>query len=207
MRIAAAVVLVACVGIAPVGAAPGVSLTALDVCMVASPGLSLDSRERRTVADEASLVWRPLDVRFRWVAADDGRCHRVVVVKADSESGPGESAIGEALGWVPFVDGRARPLIFLRVTRARRLVASFNPGTRPAALDRHFAARLLARSVAHEMGHALLHIRAHGDRGVMQAVLRPADVFAATSRTFVLSAAERASMRAALDGVRQMASR
>jgi hypothetical protein len=93
---------------------------------------------------------------------------------------------------VPFVAGKARRLIFLRVSRAQVLIDSMSPGTRPEALTRLLLARFLGRILAHELGHVLLNSTRHQAKGLMRAQFRARDVLSAPISTYTLDAGERA---------------
>jgi hypothetical protein len=162
----------------------------LTVCLTVSPGLALDSRERSAMFTEAQNVWQALGVAVRPGQADG--CDRVIVVKPDAEALPEDIAHDAALGWVPFVAGRARRLVFLRVSRAHSLIGGMSPGTRPEALTRLLVARFLGRILAHELGHLLLNSVQHKSKGLMRAQYRAQDVLSAPISAYTLDAAERA---------------
>jgi hypothetical protein len=167
----------------------------LTVCLAVSPGIALDDRERSTMFSEAQKVWQPHGVDIRPGQADS--CDRLLVVKSDAEARPEDIAHEAALGWVPFVAGKPRRLVFLRVTRAQSLVAAMSPGTRPEALTRLLVARFLGRILAHELGHVLLNSTKHQPNGLMRAHYRAHDVLSAPIASYTLDAAERALFFAA----------
>jgi hypothetical protein len=142
------------------------------------------------VITEAQHVWQPLGVAVRPGQADG--CDRLIVVKPDAEARSEDLAHDAALGWVPFVAGQARRLVFLRVARARSLVAVMSPGTRPEALTRLLLAKFLGRILAHELGHVLLNSTRHQPKGLMRAHFRPQDVLSAPISTYTLDPEERA---------------
>ena len=161
----------------------------LTVCITVSPGIALDDRERAAMLTEAQTVWQPHGVAVRHGQADN--CDRFVVVKSDAEARPEDITHDSALGWVPFVNGWARRLVFLRVSRAHSLVSDMSPGTRLEALTRLLVAKFLGRILAHELGHVLLNSAQHQPRGLMRAHYRAQDVLSAIS-TYTLDASERA---------------
>ena len=140
---------------------------------------------------EAQTVWQPHGVAIRQGEADN--CSRLIVLKSDAEARPEDVANDSALGWVPFVAGRARRLVFLRVKRAQFLIGEMSPGTRPEALTRLLVARLLGRVLAHELGHLLLNRVKHQPKGLMRAQYRAWDLLSAPISTYTLDAEERAS--------------
>jgi hypothetical protein len=162
----------------------------LTICLTVSPGIALDSRERSAMFTEAQNVWQPLGVAVRPGQADG--CDRLIVVKPDAEAHPEDLTHDSALGWVPFVAGRARRVIFLRVSRAHALIGSMSPGTRPEALTRLLLAKFLGRVLAHELGHLLLNSTLHQPKGLMRAHYHPRDVLSAPISTYTLDAGERA---------------
>lgn len=171
----------------------------LDVCVVASERLSLNSRERPIALAEANTIWTPLGVHLRWTGPSDQSCDRKVIVKADTEILSGDAAGEGVLAWVLFVEGRARQLVFLRLDRMRRLIAGLDPGSRPGEMDRFLFARFTGRSLAHELGHVLLNTQTHTTSGLMRARYRPADVLRESVQNYTLDPAERAVLSARID--------
>jgi hypothetical protein len=164
----------------------------LTVCLTVSPGIVLGDRERSAMLTEAHNVWQPQGVTIRPGQADD--CDRLLVVKSDAEARPEDVTHDSALGWVPFVAGKARRLVFLRVSRAQSLIGDMNPGTRPEAMTRLLAARFLGRILAHELGHVLLNSAQHQPKGLMRAQYRASDVLSAPISTYILDGSERARL-------------
>jgi hypothetical protein len=162
----------------------------LTVCLAMSPAIGLDGRERAAMFAEVQTVWQPHGVAVRHGQADN--CDRLIVVKSDAEARPEDVSRESALGWVPFVAGRARRLVFLRVARAQSLVGEMSPGTRPEALTRLLVARFLGRILAHELGHILLNSAQHQPTGLMRAHYRARDVLSAPISTYTLGVGERA---------------
>jgi hypothetical protein len=139
---------------------------------------------------EAQNVWQPHGVAIRPGQADN--CDRLVVVKSDAETRPEDVAHDSALGWVPFVAGKARRVVFLRVSRAQSLIGDMSPGTRPEPMTRLLVARFLGRILAHELGHVLLNSAQHQPKGLMRAQYRAQDVLSAPIFSYTLDAGERA---------------
>jgi hypothetical protein len=167
----------------------------LTVCLSVSPAIDLDDRERTIMFAEAQTAWEPHGVAVRQGEGD--HCDRLIVVKSDTETRPEDVSHDTALGWVPFVAGKPRRLIFLRVTRAQSLVGAMSPGTRPEGLTQLLAARFLGRILAHELGHVLLNSSQHRPKGLMRAHYRAHDVLGAPISSYTLDATDRALFFAA----------
>ena len=179
----------------------------LEVCLVFSQQLPLDPRGAAVVLGEATAIWTPLGVGLRRAEPSDDSCDRLISVKGDHEARPEDATSESAIGWVPFVKGRARQLLFLRVGRARTLIDALSPGTRPEALTELLAARLLGRILGHELGHVLLNSRAHEVAGLMRARFRERDVLTVATAAYTLNAAERARLFARMAADPRVASR
>jgi hypothetical protein len=179
----------------------------LTLCLILSPQLSLDQPAAATALAEVTTIWTPLGVTVRRVEEADPSCQRVIVVKADHEARPEDVSRETALGWVPFVAGRARQLVFLRVARAKVLIDGLSPGTRPKGLTALLQARLLGRSLAHELGHVLLDSMAHAPAGLMRTNYRATDVLRARTTSYTLNASERARLFTVLADPARLAAR
>lgn len=177
----------------------------LDVCVVPSALLGLSPRDRGNALEEANAIWERYDVRFRWTDASEEQCDRKILVKADTEAFADEAAHPAALAWVPFVEGRARRVVFVRVGRTRRLISDMNKGARPEAMDGLFFGKFVGRGLAHEFGHVLLNSRTHPTTGLMRARFRPRDVLDTPARAYTLSSAEHAVLLAATGGEMRVA--
>ena len=148
-------------------------------------------------------------LRMGWVSAGRNHptssCDRLISVKGDQEALAEDATSESALGWVPFVEGRARQLVFLRSGRARMLIDALSPGTRPEALTELLVARLLGRSLGHELGHVLLNSRSHEESGLMRARYRERDVLSVPTSAYTLNAVERARLFARMAGEPRLA--
>ena len=174
------------------------STPGLNVCIVASATLTLSAGERDIALAEANVIWRRYDVHIRWTDDADENCGRKVLIRPDTDAAPSEAAHESAVGWVPFVEGRARRLIFLRVARTRRLISDINKGSRPEAMDSLLFAKFIGRGLAHELGHVILNSRSHPAKGLMRGRYSPGDVLGSSARSYTLSSAERAMLLAAI---------
>ena len=179
----------------------------LAVCLVLSQKLSISVRAAAVVLAESKAIWTPHGVGVRWAEPSDESCDRLISVKGDQEALAEDATTESALGWVPFVKGRARQLVFLRVGRARTLIDALSPGTRPEALTELLVARLLGRSLAHELGHVLLNSRSHEKSGLMRARYRERDVLSVPTSAYTLNAAERARLYTRMAGAPRLATR
>ena len=145
----------------------------LTVCLTLSEGLELEIETPLKVAvlTEMRSIWGKLGVTVGLKEEFGKACNRWILVKSSLEAGP-EDATGEtAIAWVPFTGKRARQVVFVRVNRARLLIEEFHPtvGMRPPALGELLLAKLLGRSLAHELGHVLLNSLEHERSGLMRA--------------------------------------
>lgn len=181
----------------PAAAQSPIHATQLAVCLLRSEKLPINARASGVVLVELNTIWATHGVAVRWAEQDstDG-CARLITVKGEHEARAEDAASSSALGWVPFVEGRARQLVFLRVDRARLLVEALSPGTRPEALTAFLIAKLIGRSLAHELGHVLLNSRSHEESGLMRARYRARDVLSVPTSAHTLNALERATITA-----------
>ena len=176
----------------PAAAQTAVQSPPLAVCLSLSQKISITARGAAVVLAESHAIWTPHGVGIRWTEQSGDRCDRLIAVKGDQEA-LAEDVTGEsALGWVPFVEGRARQLVFLRVGRARMLVDAISPG--PVELTELLLAKLLGRILAHELGHVLLNSQSHEVSGLMRARYRARDVLSVPTHTYTLNAVERARL-------------
>ena len=175
----------------------------LGVCLSLSPKVSVSARGAAVVLAESNAIWIQHGVGLRWTEQSGNHCDRVIALKADQDALPEDVTSESALGWVPFVEGRARQLVFFRVGRARMLVDALSPGSRPEGLTELLLARLLGRSLAHELGHVLLNSRSHEESGLMRARYRAGDVLSVPTSAYTLNAVERARLIAHSTGQRR----
>jgi hypothetical protein len=179
-------------------AASPIDAPALSVCLVLSPKLAISERRIAIMLSELFAIWRPNGVATSRADPSRSECDRVIMVRADHESRPEDLTRESALAWVPFVEGRARQLVFLRVERARMLIAALNPGSRGEGIIDLLHARSLGRSLAHELGHILLNSVGHERSGLMRADSGATDVLKLATSAYTLNAAERARLLTAM---------
>ncbi len=135
-----------------------------------------------------------MGVAVRLGPRSDNLCDRLIAVRSDLEAVPEDASSETALGWVPFVEGRARQLVYLRVSRARTMIYALGPSKRPGAMTDLLVAKLLGRSLAHELGHVLLNSRDHDTTGLMRSLYRAQDVLRDPPEAYMLDAPQRARL-------------
>lgn len=186
---------------------PPAPLPQVAVCLALSQTIPISPRTAAFVLAESNAIWAPHGVGLRWATPSDDGCDRLISVKGNQDALAEDATPESVLGWVPFVEGRARQLVFLRVSRARTLIDALSPGTRPEALTELLVARLLGRSLAHELGHVLLNSRRHEDTGLMRARYRDRDVLSVATSAYTLNAVERARLVERTSGSPRLAAR
>ena len=187
------------VGVGDRAAQPLLSPAVRTVCLNVSPALTISARQEADALGEVQAIWRPHRVVIRQTRQDEQTCDWIIVVKSDAEAVPDELSHDAALAWVPFVQSRARRLVFVRVSRARMMINRLSPGTRPAGLTDLLVAKLLGRSLAHEIGHVLLNTREHAATGLMRGRVRADDVLRDPPSSYTLAPQQRARLFAHAD--------
>jgi len=151
-------------------------LAALTVCLSLSQALGMGAPMQAAVLREMNAIWQPHGVISIISDGSTGNCDRRITIKSDTETLPEDDSTSAALAWVPFVGTYARQLIFLRLDRARTLVASLSPGQWATGIREQLAAKLAGRVLAHELGHILLNSRGHESSGLMRERYQARDV-------------------------------
>ena len=167
---------------------------ALSVCLTMSHAVAAAARREGAVLEEVEAIWRPMGVAVRLGRRSDNPCDRLIAVRSDLEAVPEDASSETALGWVPFVEGRARQLVYLRVSRARTMIYALSPSKRPGGMTDLLVAKLLGRSLAHELGHVLLNSRDHDTTGLMRSLYRAQDVLRDPPEAYTLDAPQRARL-------------
>ena len=168
--------------------------SAISVCLTMSHAVAAAARREAAVMEEVDAIWRPLGVAALLGRRPDRPCDRLIAVKSDLEA-PDEDASSEtALGWVPFVEGYARQLVYLRVSQARSMIVALGPGTRPGGMTDLLVAKLLGRSLAHELGHILLNTTKHDTTGLMRSRYYAQDVLRESPIAYTIDAEQRARL-------------
>lgn len=153
----------------------------------------------RTLESEVNRIWTPHGIHIDGVRRP---CTAAAGVNAPTielrlRSARGEAQPGNApphvLGSIYFLDGVPQPVIDLWTDEAMRIMggndmtsARFQAGG-PARVE---LARLLARSLAHELGHYLLATASHTESGLMRRHFGPWDARTADMTVFALDLAQ-----------------
>jgi len=167
---------------------------ALTVCLAMSHSVAAAARREGVVLEEVEAIWRPMGVAVRLGGRTDAPCDRLIAVRLDLEATPEDASNEAALGWVPFVGGNARQLVYLRVSRARTMLYAVSPGKRPGGMTDLLVAKLLGRTLAHELGHVLLNSRDHDTTGLMRSRYHAQDVLRDPPADYTLDAEQRARL-------------
>ena len=175
------------------------------VCLRISPALALSVSQTATMVSEANAVWERHGITIR-EGSDDG-CRRLIEIKSDREAYQDDTADRSALAWVLFVKRQPRQLVFVRVDRARDMLEGLGPGTRPEGLTDLLVARLVGRSVAHELGHILLNTPTHSRAGLMREQFRAQDVLSAKAADYTLDRQQRARLITNIAAATRLANR
>ncbi len=166
--------------------------TALTVCLRVSQNLEMDAPLRTAVLAETARIWQPMGITIDAAEDHQNSCDRWILVKSALEAGPEDTAARRAIAWVPFVEKRARRVVFVRMSHARTLVESFSSTNmrQPPAHTDALVAKLVGRSLAHELGHVLLNSQSHGKSGLMRADYGVDDALRDLPSSYTLSASE-----------------
>jgi len=175
-------------------AQPTVPPPALTVCITMSHSVAAAARREGAVIEEVEAIWRPMGVAIRLRHRSDKPCDRLIAVRSDLEAAPEDASAETALGWVPFVEGRPRQLVYLRVSRAHTMIAAVAPGKRPGGMTDLLVAKLLGRTLAHELGHVLLNSQDHDPTGLMRSLYRAQDILRDPPQAYTLNALQRARL-------------
>ena len=180
------------------GAQPAGPPPALTVCLTMSHAVAAAARREGAILEEVAAIWRPMGVAVRLGGRADNPCDRRIAVKSDVEATREDASSEAALGWVLFVEGNARQLVYLRVSRARTMLYALSPGTRPGGMTDMLVAKLLGRTLAHELGHLLLNSRNHDTTGLMRSRYQAQDVLRDPPAAYTLDPEQRARLFANL---------
>jgi hypothetical protein len=173
---------------------------------------------------ETSEIWRASGVDFIWQRASP----QVVPNARLTEAEPYQPStlrvvIGDSrgvsrdarppLGWIVFDDEHEpQRAIYLSYANAKSLLDSARPvigvvEQMPPSQRDILLARAMGRVLAHELGHYLLASKVHTRRGLLKATLTSAELFATSSRAFVLDPSQRRQIAARMRGESLMVSR
>jgi hypothetical protein len=170
--------------------APRDTQTGLTVCLTVSRALEQETSLKPAILSEVNRIWAPMGISVASTDQFENGCDRWILVKSALEAAPEETASPRAIAWVPFVEKRARRVVFVRMSHARALVEAFNPKNmiRPPAQTDAQVAKLVGRSLAHELGHVLLNSLDHEKSGLMRARYGANDAFAGLPSDYTLNA-------------------
>ncbi len=154
---------------------------------------TLEGGAARLIRRELDRLWSPYGVSIAWTegpAEGSGGCLAVKVVFTDDEPGIKPGPNRRPLGIVYRVGELYRRVIFVSPTAVMRLVRKSSKEPRASAVLASLHARMMARVIAHELGHILLESEAHAPRGLMRGRFRPADVVQHGRERFTLEPEE-----------------
>lgn len=168
---------------------------------ISGPGLGLRLRVSLAVSSslaepfvegirrEVAAVWQQHGVALLWADASELRSHDDSVLRLivqDAEMPSTDVGVAFHVGWIRFISGRPQNIV--RVS-TRAALAYVNrhvahqagrqyPLERLLIIDRYrdVFGRLLAWSLAHEIGHYALGTRTHRGAGLMRAAFVPQDL-------------------------------
>jgi hypothetical protein len=136
--------------------------------------------EWRLFTREVEQVWTPYGLTICWASGDRG-CEGFQVrlrVRITGTVSSGSSPTTPAVGRIGFYADRPGTEISLSLEGGRFLVTHATLGGRrlsewPAGIAERLLPVVMARALAHEIGHFLLASRAHSRSGLMTAQFRP----------------------------------
>jgi hypothetical protein len=156
-------------------------------------GRTMSRARTDSVAREVRAIWARYGVDVRVVgAASDARADAITLHVTLAEHGDPRLS-REALGSINFHDGMPVPLIVMYPVRIEEQVAmaiSGHANEYPEARMEYIVGRVLARALAHEIGHFLLRQRDHSRRGLMQARQLVPDLMLEDRRCCALTSAD-----------------
>jgi len=129
-----------------------------------------------TIVSTAAAIWAPYNVfiapTFTLARSEMDAGIWLTLVLSD----PPTPWAKPALASLQFTADSPGTVLYASLDRARSLFRSVERGApTPAALADRYAATLLGRAVAHEIGHYLLRSRAHARAGLMRPVFSAKD--------------------------------
>jgi Zn-dependent protease with chaperone function len=138
---------------------------------------------------EIERIWQSTGVEFRWaerLREDASHADYVITVQVTDAPADGVRIPAGAFGGVPIVGGRMRPMIYVSPSAVKALVTSagVSPGSGTFTV---LYSRTVARVIAHELGHVLLHSDGHRSAGLMRATFVDGDVVSGDADRFGLA--------------------
>jgi len=170
--------------------APRDTQTGLTVCLTFSRALETEAPLKSAILSEVERIWAPMGISVASTDQFENVCDRWILVKSALEAAPEETASPRAIAWVPFVEKRARRVVFVRMNRAHALIEAFNPKNMilPRSQTDAQLAKLVGRSLAHELGHVLLNSLDHEKSGLMRASYGVHDTLSDVPSDYTLNA-------------------
>jgi hypothetical protein len=151
--------------------------------------------------DEAAAIWTPYRVVvspvFEAVRSDDreGRWITLVVRAQPANRIDGRQPRGHrALASLVFVDNTPGDVMYVSLDTALRMVRDARLGRGAPEVEERFAAQLLGRAVAHELGHFLLASKRHASEGLMRASFEAIDLMSNDRARFRLTTEQEAAI-------------
>lgn len=139
----------------------------------------LTGHVRRTVRHELQRIWAHHGVTLTWpdrLSDLSTACAAVKVVFTDAEPGLRRRPGRKPLGIVYRIDGYMRRIIFISPAAVLSLVRKGTAERGDSLMISILHARMMARVIAHEMGHILLDSEEHSPRGLMRGRFTALDV-------------------------------
>lgn len=161
------------------GQEPGTPTPRTPVIVLEMDETTADAGLEGRIRAELDGLWSPYGITVAApdeLESDAGACLAVKVVLTDDEPGIKPEPHRRPLGIVYRVGGMYRRVVFVSPAAVMRLVRKSAAEPRASAVVASLHARMLARVIAHEIGHILLESEDHAPRGLMRGRFRPADV-------------------------------
>jgi hypothetical protein len=200
----AAMTLLAAAGPAPI---PNMPSIVVDVAVATDMSPRLVTR----ILEETGAIWRFAGIALAWervgplvtsasareplagavAALSPGPLARLRVIVGDEQRTAGNDPTVKALGWIRFEADAPEQEIYVSYKTAVELFNESETAVGRIAgmtvVEREeLLARAMGRALAHEIGHYLLGSKAHTTKGLMQARLTAAQLFANTWRSLYL---------------------
>jgi hypothetical protein len=158
----------------------------------------------RLAAVHVNAIWTPHGFAWEWVPGRPSALAPCdislrVLIDGEGHTPPEHDPRGatSTLASIVFLNGESpRDLINVALDVAIRMLGNERNIPAARAASRHLLARVIGRSLAHELGHYLLGSKGHSARGLMRQRLSMKELSAADIRPFHLSQAEAARLHA-----------
>jgi len=156
------------------------------------------------IVTETAAIWAPYRVEVtatrELVRTSFWQGAWMTLVIRDSPGPPSRGCQGAdgagALACLAFENGAPAHQISASWEAARRLVVAANLDHLPPVGRDTFAARVLGRAIAHELGHYLLGTMSHTSHGLMRMAFDARDVWASDRRAFRLDPSQLTTLEA-----------